>query len=104
AAAAATAIDSGQATSTAVAPAPVEASTAEASLEPDSETNKADSNGESEGEDFASILAAQEKEHNAEVSENEVVKGRVIKITDQAVIIDVGFKSEGIVALAEFKD
>jgi small subunit ribosomal protein S1 len=57
-----------------------------------------------EMEDFASILAAHEKEHSAEISENEVVKGTVIKITDQAVIIDVGFKSEGIVNVAEFKD
>ena len=32
------------------------------------------------------------------------VKGRVIKITEQAVIIDVGYKSEGIVPLAEFKE
>ncbi len=112
AAAAATATEGGQATSTAVAPAPVEASTpapveastTEANPESDSEDNNADSNGDGEGEDFASILAAHEKEHHAEISENEVVKGRVIKITDQAVIIDVGFKSEGIVPLAEFKD
>jgi small subunit ribosomal protein S1 len=55
-------------------------------------------------EDFASILAGYEKEHSTEISENEVVKGTVIKITDQAVIIDVGFKSEGIVNVAEFKD
>ncbi len=55
-------------------------------------------------EDFASILAGYEKDHNTEIGENEVVKGTVIKITDQAVIIDVGFKSEGIVNLAEFKE
>ena len=55
-------------------------------------------------EDFGAILAAHEQTHRSEISENEVVKGRVIKITDQAVIIDVGFKSEGIVPLAEFKE
>lgn len=55
-------------------------------------------------EDFAAILAAHEQNNRSEISENEVVKGRVIKITDQAVIIDVGFKSEGIVPLAEFKE
>ncbi|NOT59704.1 MAG: S1 RNA-binding domain-containing protein, partial [Acidobacteria bacterium] len=54
--------------------------------------------------DFGAILAAHEKEHHAEVGEHEVVKGRVIKITEQAVIIDVGYKSEGIVNIAEFKD
>ncbi|MBI1765031.1 MAG: 30S ribosomal protein S1 [Acidobacteria bacterium] len=59
---------------------------------------------DSDLEDFAAILAGYEKEHSTEISENEVVKGTVIKITDQAVIIDVGFKSEGIVNVAEFKE
>ncbi len=55
-------------------------------------------------EDFGKILAEHEQSHRSEISENEVVKGRVVKITEQAVIIDVGFKSEGIVPIAEFKD
>ncbi len=53
--------------------------------------------------DFGAILDAHEKEHHAEVGEHEVVKGRVIKITEQAVIIDIGYKSEGIVNISEFK-
>ncbi|MGE0103460.1 MAG: 30S ribosomal protein S1 [Blastocatellales bacterium] len=56
------------------------------------------------GMDFGAILEAHEKSHRSEISENEVVKGRVVKITDQAAIIDVGFKSEGIVSISEFKD
>jgi small subunit ribosomal protein S1 len=56
------------------------------------------------GEDFASILEQHERQSRAEVSEGEVVKGTVEKISDQGVIINVGFKSEGIVPLAEFKD
>jgi len=55
-------------------------------------------------EDFGKILAEHEQSHRSEISEGEVVKGRVVKITDQNVIIDVGFKSEGIVAINEFKD
>jgi small subunit ribosomal protein S1 len=55
-------------------------------------------------EDFGKILAEHEQSHRSEISEGEVVKGRVVKITDQNVIIDVGFKSEGIVAISEFKD
>src|SRR6266511_3537510 len=55
-------------------------------------------------EDFGKILAEHEQSHRSEISEGEVVKGRVVKISDQNVIIDVGFKSEGIVAIAEFKD
>jgi len=63
-----------------------------------------DDGGDFSMEDFAAILAAHEQNNRSEISENEVVKGRVIKITDQAVIIDVGFKSEGIVPLSEFKE
>jgi small subunit ribosomal protein S1 len=63
-----------------------------------------DDGGDFSMEDFAAILAAHEQTHSSEISENEVVKGRVIKITDQSVIIDVGFKSEGIVPLSEFKE
>ncbi len=61
-------------------------------------------NGDMVVEDFGKILAEHEQSHRSEISENEVVKGRVVKITDQAVIIDVGFKSEGIVPIAEFKE
>ena len=61
-------------------------------------------NGEAVSEDFASILERHERQHHAEISEGEVVKGTVEKVTDQAVIIDIGFKSEGIVSLEEFKD
>ena len=61
-------------------------------------------NGDFSMEDFGKILAEHEQSHRSEISENEVVKGRVVKITDQAVIIDVGFKSEGIVSIAEFKE
>ncbi|MEY4166891.1 MAG: hypothetical protein RIR52_715 [Acidobacteriota bacterium] len=63
-----------------------------------------DDSGDFSMDDFAAILAKHELTHGSEISENEVVKGRVIKITDQAVIIDVGFKSEGIVPLAEFME
>ena len=61
-------------------------------------------NGEAASEDFGSILERHERQHHAEISEGEVVKGTVEKVTDQAVIIDIGFKSEGIVSLEEFKD
>lgn len=55
-------------------------------------------------EDFAAILDRHERQSHAEVSEGEVVKGTVEKISDQGVIINVGFKSEGIVPLSEFRD
>jgi len=37
------------------------------------------------------------------LEEGEIVRGRVIKITDQEVIVDVGFKSEGAIPLNEFR-
>jgi small subunit ribosomal protein S1 len=40
----------------------------------------------------------------SEVVENEVVKGTVVGITDKDVIINIGFKSDGLVALSEFRD
>ena len=38
------------------------------------------------------------------IAEGEVVKGTVLKVTDTEVIVDVGFKSEGIIAIDEFLD
>ncbi|MDX2042105.1 MAG: 30S ribosomal protein S1 [Acidobacteriota bacterium] len=71
--------------------------------------DNADSDADSaEGEemdmDFGKILEEHEQKHRSEINENELVKGRVVKITDQVVVIDVGYKSEGIVPIAEFKD
>ncbi|HEX8696073.1 MAG TPA: 30S ribosomal protein S1 [Longimicrobium sp.] len=38
------------------------------------------------------------------IEEGEIVKARVLRVTDKAVILDLGFKSEGAVARDEFKD
>ncbi len=38
------------------------------------------------------------------IEEGEIVKSRVLRVTDNAVILDVGFKSEGAVPIEEFKD
>src|SRR6266853_1630155 len=38
------------------------------------------------------------------LEEGEIVKSKVLRVTDTAVILDVGFKSEGAVAIDEFKD
>ncbi len=81
----------------------VATASAEAAESENIEAQNAD-NGDFSMEDFGKILAEHEQTHRSEISENEVVKGRVVKITDQAVIIDVGFKSEGIVPLSEFKE
>ncbi|MCX6543771.1 MAG: S1 RNA-binding domain-containing protein, partial [Acidobacteria bacterium] len=38
------------------------------------------------------------------ISEGEVVKGTVLKVTASAVVVDVGYKSEGVIAVSEFLD
>ena len=38
------------------------------------------------------------------ISEGEVVKGTVLKVTATEVVVDVGYKSEGIIAVDEFVD
>ena len=40
----------------------------------------------------------------AQIVEGEIVKSKVLRITENAVILDVGFKSEGSVPLDEFKE
>jgi len=38
------------------------------------------------------------------IAEGEVVKGTVLKVTPSEVIVDVGYKSEGIIGVGEFLD
>ncbi|HAS43951.1 MAG TPA: 30S ribosomal protein S1, partial [Microscillaceae bacterium] len=39
-----------------------------------------------------------------QVQEKEVVKGSVVKIVEREVILNIGFKSDGLVPLSEFRD
>ena len=38
------------------------------------------------------------------ITEGEVIKGTVLKVSDSEVVVDVGYKSEGVIALSEFYD
>ncbi len=61
--------------------------------------------GMNEDEDFASMLEASLKGSNGrggELKENEVVRGTVVQVTKDYVVVDIGYKSEGQVALNEF--
>ena len=53
--------------------------------------------------DFKTLLAAYEG-RTQRFSEGEVVKGRIIAISGGGVVVDVGFKSEGIIPLEQFLD
>ncbi len=54
-------------------------------------------------EDYDQMLSMYEGTM-ASIVEGEIVKSKVLRVTDNAVILDVGFKSEGSVPLDEFKD
>ncbi len=54
-------------------------------------------------EDYERMLSMYEGTM-AQIAEGEIVKSKVLRITENAVILDVGFKSEGSVPLDEFKE
>ncbi len=58
-------------------------------------------------EDFASALESYEQEQaatEAALNDDALLTGRVLKITAQFVVVDIGYKSEGVVPLAELQD
>jgi small subunit ribosomal protein S1 len=59
--------------------------------------------GEYSSEEFDEMMALYE-DTLSEIAEGEIVKARVLRKTDSAVILDVGFKSEGLIPLDEFRD
>jgi small subunit ribosomal protein S1 len=52
-------------------------------------------------EDYEHLL--EDYSHFAPPSEGEVLEGRVLKVTDKEVIVDFGYKSEGLVPLEQFQ-
>ena len=54
--------------------------------------------------DFSALLDTYEKESAASKQEGEIVRGTVVGISDQYVLVDIGYKSEGVVAREEFVD
>ncbi|MFH1434460.1 MAG: S1 RNA-binding domain-containing protein, partial [Pseudomonadota bacterium] len=55
-----------------------------------------------EEESFASLFEKISKE--SQIKEGEIVKGTIIKVSKDAVLVDIGYKSEGIVPIYEFAD
>src|SRR5262249_42649702 len=67
------------------------------------EVNKpAQNSSANSNEDFGALL--ENFESQSTITTGEIVNGRVIKVSERGVIIDIGFKSEGIVAIEEFTD
>ncbi len=57
---------------------------------------------ELQAQEFRALLDESFKQRKFE--EGEIVKGTVVRIAHDAVIVDIGFKSEGVVPLSEFTD
>src|SRR5215475_5420536 len=55
-------------------------------------------------DDFASALETFTTEAEEAVSEDRVIKGTVLKLTDKHVVVDIGAKSEGMLPLSEILD
>ncbi len=54
-------------------------------------------------EDYETLLAFYDQSFK-NLAEGEVVPGKVLKITDQEVMVDIGYKSEGVIDIFEFVD
>jgi len=54
-------------------------------------------------EDYEKLLAFYDQSFK-NLAEGEVVNGKVLKITDQEVMVDIGYKSEGVIDIFEFVD
>jgi small subunit ribosomal protein S1 len=51
-------------------------------------------------EEYEKLLDA----YNSNITEGEVVKGKVLQVSDSEVVVDVGYKSEGMINVNEFRD
>ena len=83
-------------------PQPVEAA---AAVAPRSEAPRPEK--EQSMDDFATALETFEQEQaqtEAALNEEQIVTGTVLKVTPQYVVVDIGYKSEGVVPVAEFTD
>ncbi|HVG21869.1 MAG TPA: 30S ribosomal protein S1 [Blastocatellia bacterium] len=77
---------------------------AQANQTGDSASDQANDAESGSGQDFSALLDNYEKESAASKQEGEIVRGTVVGITDQYVLVDIGYKSEGVVAREEFVD
>jgi small subunit ribosomal protein S1 len=57
-----------------------------------------------EAEEVSKELLDMYEQSFKEIDEGEIVTGKVVKVSETDILIDVGFKSEGVVSLSEFGD
>ena len=73
------------------------------------ETNNAESlieGGDIAQEDFIPAVEYEKllEAYNTNITEGEVVKGKVLQVSDSEVVVDVGYKSEGLINVNEFRN
>lgn len=49
-------------------------------------------------------ISALYNEHLTNINEHELLLGKITKILDKEIVVDINFKSEGIIPLSEFRD
>jgi small subunit ribosomal protein S1 len=54
--------------------------------------------------DKQSVMAELYKQTFKQISEGEIVKGRIVAFNDKEAVVDIGFKSEGFVSIDEFRN
>jgi small subunit ribosomal protein S1 len=61
---------------------------------------------ESQTDDFIPVEEYEKllDQYNSNIAEGEVVKGKVLQISPSEVVVDVGYKSEGLIRVEEFQD
>jgi small subunit ribosomal protein S1 len=69
-----------------------------------SQTSKKNKFGTGYSAEEKAKLAALYDETLTEVKETQVVSGTVVSITDRDVVVNIGFKSDGLIPLSEFRD
>ena len=80
--------------------------TMERDVFPNPEEPSMSSDLSAEGEDAEDMESFQElyEQSLTNIQEGEVIHGRIIQITDDFVMVDIGYKSEGQIHISEFKD
>jgi small subunit ribosomal protein S1 len=64
---------------------------------------RSDDDDDVDTQDYAQLLGLYDTSFR-NIAEGEVVKGTVLQVTENEVIVDVGFKSEGLIPIEEFTD
>lgn len=69
---------------------------------PEENEDQAVEAGEEQNQEFRALL--DESFQHRKFEEGEIVKGKVVRVNNDSVIVDIGFKSEGMVPISEFGD